>query len=304
MPSQITLTELAMEWLNGPATELAPSTRKEYVGLIERHILRYLGPVPLIHMRVAIVEEWQAELQRQGVGPDPRSRALKYLRMLLSFAVSREYVTTNCAASVKMPKVPTSDPPSPLSPTSIERLRMCGENLAFPYAVSLMAYAGLRPSEMFALTWGQVRERTLLVRSTKTNRVDAIKLLTPLAADMKEWNLQSGRPPETSLVIPRPRAGEWTKTAKDNWRYRVFDPACAKAGVKATPYTLRHSFASLLIHAGYPITYVAKQMRHGVEMTTRHYAHVIDDLDPSVRISPEDAILQARQELQGNRLVR
>lgn len=300
-PSRITLTDLATEWLKGPGAELAQSTRITYVGLIEKHVLSYLGSIQITQLNVATVQDWQTTLRLQGVSPDPRHRALKYLRMLLSFAVSRGYLTNNCATFVKPPKLPTKKPPTPLSPDSIERLRKSGEQLELSCVVSLMGYAGLRPSEAFALRWMDVHERTLLITSTKTNRVDSVAMLAPLAADLREWRIRSGMPEPNQLVIPRIGGGEWTRTAKDNWRKRVFDPACARARVSATPYTLRHSFASLLIHAHYPVTYVAQQMRHSLEMTMRHYAHVIADLDPSHRIDPEQAIWEARGEQKGNR---
>lgn len=62
----------------------------------------------------------------------------------------------------------------------------------------------------------------------------------------------------------------------------------------ACPYTLRHSFASLLVHAGYPLTYVAQQMRHGLELTLRTYAHVIEDFDPAQTIDPATEIAGAQ----------
>lgn len=290
-----------MEWLRGPATELSPSTRKTYAQVIDKHILTWLGDLPVATLTAADVSRWQAHLVAEGVTPDPRARALKYLRMLLNWSVLIGYSNTNVAARVKMPKVPAPEPPRPLSPTSVERLRNSGETLEFSSAVSLMAYAGLRPQEAFSLTWRAVGDRSISIRSTKTNRVDSVAMLQPLAADLREWKLQSGMPPDNALVIPRARGSEWTRTAMDNWRKRVFDPACKKAGIEATPYTLRHSFASLLIHAHYPITYVAAAMRHSPAMTLKHYAHVIADLDPAVRIDPEQAILEARGELQGDR---
>jgi integrase len=63
--------------------------------------------------------------------------------------------------------------------------------------------------------------------------------------------VSSGRPGEAALVFSGPTRGLWSKTRYDNWRKRAFDRACAAAGVQgATPYALRHSFASLLLHEG------------------------------------------------------
>lgn len=300
-PSRITLSELAVEWLHGPATQLAPQTRRTYVGVLDLHCLRWIGGYAIIRITTSTVESWQVSLTTHGVSVEMRRRSLKYLRMLLSFAVARGYLTTNCAASVKMPSAPMKKPVQPLSPTSIERLRGACETSQDRLLISLMGYAGLRPSEAARLTWGAMQERSLIVPSTKTQTYGTVKLLAPLRLEILEQSAAHGRPEPTTPIFQRRNGAEWTRTALNNWRRRIFDPACEAAGIEATPYALRHSFASLLLHAGYPIPYVASQMRHSVEMTMRHYAHVIADLDPAVRLDPEQAILQARGEQGGNR---
>ena len=53
-----------------------------------------------------------------------------------------------------------------------------------------------------------------------------------------------------------------------------------RAGVEgATPYALRHSFASLLLHEGRSVIYVARQLGHDARLTLGTYGHVIDELD-------------------------
>jgi len=70
------------------------------------------------------------------------------------------------------------------------------------------------------------------------------------------------------LVFPGPEGGLWTKTTYDNWRKRAFDRACTAAKVEqATPYALRHSVASLLIHEGRSVMYVARQLGHDARLT-------------------------------------
>ena len=82
----------------------------------------------------------------------------------------------------------------------------------------------------------------------------------------------------------------------DNWRKRAFDRACKAANVEnATPYALRHSFASLLIHEGRSVMYVARQLGHDARLTLTTYGHVIDELDEEPRLPAEDAIRAARQ---------
>lgn len=65
--------------------------------------------------------------------------------------------------------------------------------------------------------------------------------------------------------------------------------------MSARPYDLRHSFASLLLHEGRNVIYVARQLGHGAQLTLGTYGHVIDELDEQQpRQDAEDAILAAR----------
>jgi integrase len=60
------------------------------------------------------------------------------------------------------------------------------------------------------------------------------------------------------------------------------------------PYDCRHSFASLLLHEGRSVIYVARQLGHSAALTMRTYGHVIEELDDAPRITAEDAIRDAR----------
>ena len=66
---------------------------------------------------------------------------------------------------------------------------------------------------------------------------------------------------------------------------------------KARPYDLRHSFASLRLHEGRSVIYVARQLGHDARLTLTKYGHVIDELDDAPRLDAETAIRQAREAL-------
>lgn len=298
LPPKLSIDQLAAEWLDQRGRQLADGTLRDYESVIETHILPRIGGLNASGLRTANVRSWMAELDKAGVSIDRQRRALKMLRMLLRFGVESDYLTVNVASNVRMPKKPMSEPVRPLSPKQIESLRayLRGQGLyADALLICIMGYAGLRPGEASALTWADVRERTLIVRATKTSRVRSVQVLEPLAQDLAEYALATGRP--SGLIYPRPRAGEWTRAATRAWRNDVFKPAIEKCKIDATPYALRHSFASLLIHAHYPVTYVAEQLGHSPTMTMTTYAHVIADLDPAERIEPAEAILAARSGL-------
>jgi len=63
---------------------------------------------------------------------------------------------------------------------------------------------------------------------------------------------------------------------------------------RATPYALRHSFASLLLHESRSVISVAGQLGHDARLTLSRYGHVIDELEDQPRIDGEEGIRQAR----------
>ena len=198
----------------------------------------------------------------------------------------------------------------PLAPAAIERMRTylladgSEQPLRDATLVSVLAYAGLRPGEALALTWGGVRERTILVQSaasygeakaTKTNANRTVRLLDPLRRDLAEWRLAAGRPHDAALVFPGHDGRIWSKGAYQSWRRRAFLRALRAAGIeRARPYDLRHSFASLLLHEGRSVIYVARQLGHDARLTLTRYGHVIDELEGTPQISAEEAIRAAR----------
>jgi integrase len=111
----------------------------------------------------------------------------------------------------------------PLAPSAVERLRahlLAERDLRSATLVSVLAYAGLRPGEALGLTWDHVRERTILVersvslgevKETKTGRLRSVRLLAPLASDLTEWRLASGRPTDDALVFPAAAGGPCTR---------------------------------------------------------------------------------------------
>jgi hypothetical protein len=60
--------------------------------------------------------------------------------------------------------------------------------------ISLMVYGGLRPGEALNLPATGVRETNAARHATKTGQTRTVRLLAPLAKDLREWTVASHGP--------------------------------------------------------------------------------------------------------------
>ncbi len=132
-------------------------------------------------------------------------------------------------------------------------------------------------------------------KDTKTAAHRTVRLLSPLAADLREWRLRSGRPAGKALIFPSVTGTVWSQPAYQSWRRRAFKRALDGAEVEhARPYDLRHSFASLLLHDDRSVIYVARQLGHDARLTLSIYGHVMDEFEDAPRLDAHAAIANAR----------
>ena len=115
-----------------------------------------------------------------------------------------------------------------------------------------------------------------------------MRLLAPLAQDLREYRISIGRPPDTTLLLLDDDGKPWDKNGWQTWRSDRWAPACRTVGLDPVPrpYDLRHSFASLLLAEGRQPLYVAKQLGHSLAVLLSTYAHLIE---------PNKALLSVHQ---------
>jgi integrase len=275
-------------WVDTHASTLAPKTRLHYASLYDHHLRPYLAAIPLRDISPETIGRWQADRLAAGAGPVAVRHAMDLLGSVLEHAFVSGRIPENPVRRVKKARLPRRNEVQALAPTTIEAMRSA-LGMRDATLISVLAYAGLRPGEALGLRWGDIRERTILIQrsvslgeetDTKTRQHRTVRLLAPLAADLREWRLAAGRPDDTELVFPGKDGRPWIQAAYQSWRRRAFRRASLAAGLThARPYDLRHSFASLLLHEGRSVIYVARQLGHDARLTLTRYGHVIDELE-------------------------
>ncbi|MGN6870276.1 MAG: tyrosine-type recombinase/integrase [Solirubrobacteraceae bacterium] len=335
---------IAERWAPEHGATLEQSTRDVYAAVYAVHLEPWLGEIPIGEITVALLRGWQADRLKAGVSPASIHKSRTLLSSVLRHAAESEAIPANPLSVVRAPKAGQRDAVQPLSPATVEAIRQAMLNppdrdvaasapgqrtrrrYSLPAAgtpqtrrrdaliVSLLAYAGLRPGELRALRLGDVRDKTILVqraanpdgsiKATKTEKHRPVRLLSPLAHDVREHQLAIGRPPARSLLLVDAHGKAWDKTWWQNWRVDRWAPACRAAGLDPVPrpYDCRHSFASLLLAEGRQPIYCAQQLGHSLAVFLSTYAHLIAEYAESTAIDAEAEIASARQQVR-SRLV-
>lgn len=330
---------IADHWMPEHGAYLEKATTDRYANVYELHIAPALGAVPIGEITAATLRAWQAALLAGGAGHGTVHKARAFLSGVLRHAAESDVIAGNPVAVVRAPKAPHRDAVRPLPPREVEAIRAAilapaprevpaaavgqrqrrryelpapgtpATRLRDALIVSIMAYAGLRPGELRALRFEDIGESTLKIeraadpegkpKPTKTGQRRTVKLLAPLAQDLRAFALAEGRPPASRLLLLADDGRAWDKSDWNMWLQDRWRPACHQAGLSPAPrpYDLRHSFASLMMAQRHQESWVARQLGHSVAMLQKTYWHLIAEYEEAERVDATAEILAARHAL-------
>jgi integrase len=296
--------------------ELATKTMAVLRSVWNKHILPALGKYTLDTLveHPDLIQDFKARMTASGVGKGAVHKALSALSAVLGKAVEWNRIPRNPAQSVRRPSTKRVRPIEPFSPAQVEALRDLMPTQQDRLMIALLAYTGMRPGEVLALTGTDINVNTILVSKalsdgevgpTKTRRDRSVRLCKPLADDLKGYG--------PGLLFPRTDGAPWREHDYNNWRKRVFHVATDKLALGTTitvgtgltrserfvrpcPYDLRHSFVSLLLAAQEnPIT-IAAEVGNSPKVLLDVYAHIIHELRGQPSVDPEGEIAKARHQ--------
>jgi site-specific recombinase XerD len=199
--------QVAEAWFTSHVTaNLERTTQQQYAQIWDKHMQPRIGNLAVRDVTHPIVVGIVAELMAAGVGAQATRRAMSLGHQVFGYALASGYVSANPFVGVHKPSGKRARAVVPMTPRQVEAVRswfLKRGKERDAVLVSLMAYAGLRPAEAYALTWDKVGERTLLIdcsapdgriKVTKTENHRSVTMLAPLATDLAEWQMRCGRP--------------------------------------------------------------------------------------------------------------
>lgn len=267
---------------------LAPTTCSAYerdvsacLGYLQAAGIKDLSEVKVTHLRSFLAEE---QKRRPAVSSQVRTTAA--LRCFFRFLVEEERIVRDPALPLRTP-TKRETVPDTLTMGELERLlaqpvrddvwerHFPGKSERDRLLLAVMAYAGLRRSELLGLEWDDVdlSRRLLRVRRAKGGRQRAIPIHPALAPLFAEY--YATRVPLTEQAV---FVGVQGKPLNYTQLGQVFRHYAHAAGVderkRVTPHTLRHVFASELLRAGANLRQIQELLGHKHLDSTQRYTRV------------------------------
>lgn len=276
----MTLGEWSHIWMKAQAHQ-----RPQSMAMVETrtriNIISTLGETPLRDLTRTLIQDAVA-VWGETLAPSTIKLTFTYLSGMLKLAVDEKQIKANPCLKVKLPPVERSA----IMPLTVDQVERIYSAMVSPYRLPVIvaAASGLRPSELFGLTWDRVDldRGVLTVDRQLTGRAASRPEWGPLKTKYSYRTVQVGAVTVEHLrrqavsgsegLVFNDRGFSLTRTNRsDMWRSRREKLPWMGDGW----HQLRHHHASLLIAAGMSPVAVAHRLGHkDATETLRTYAHL------------------------------
>lgn len=262
---------------------MSPVTQRMYLGCAERFVAfhrrspKELGEAEIRAFLDHLVREKRVARSTHGV----YVAAIHFLyRTTLDRPGEVQRIPYPRRVSERLPEI--------LSPGEVEQLLGAVRSLKHRAMVMVAYGAGLRVSEVLALTAADIDSQRMLihVRAGKGDKDRYVMLSARLLAALRAYWRQ--RPSRGEYLFPSPRPGQ-PLSRKAMWHVLRRAGRRARLRKRVTPHVLRHSFATHLLEAGTDIRVIQVLLGHRSLHSTARYVLVSRKHVGTVK-SPLDAL--------------
>jgi site-specific recombinase XerD len=247
--------------------QFRPATRRNYLLFARLYLQSLTQPIDQIHeaeIKAYLVDQ----IHQKGRSHESYRQLYAAIKILFSVTLGRP----EDVARVPFPRRSHRPLPSVLSPQEVQDLLNALTSPKYRALFMTCYAAGLRIGEACRLQVTDIdsKQNVIRVRDGKGGR-ERVTLLSPkLLQELRQY-----------WLIDRPRP--WLFPGKDPNRPMTTDSArkvLAQAAMEAgltrpcTPHTLRHCFATHLLHAGVEVVVLKSLLGHHSTRVTERYTHV------------------------------
>jgi integrase len=304
-----TFAEVAAGWLDVKRDHPA-STFNFWRTHVDLHLLPAFGDYRIDHVALARIEQFR-NAKRDGTnghGKLARStinQLLQTLAAILEYAVSHGYLKSNPGRSVQRVRAERRagtadgrevDPKEVLTAEQAGQVIEAAEPGLFRTFIKTALLTGCRSGELLALAWEHVdleagamkigrslswargeergygKSKPIFGPTKSASSCRTVELAPALVHELKVWKLQSRYKKDSDLVFPNSLGGPLHRA----FLHKGVRKALARCpGVpRMDLHGLRHTFASLLIQRGNPVSQVAQILGHkNADLTLKVYTH-------------------------------
>lgn len=256
-------------WLHGRSEQ----TKHAYSKEVQR-FLEFVGkPLPLVTM--GDLQVYLQKLENKSMAT--QARTLHCLKSLFNFAFRLGYLPFNVAAPITAPKVASQRAGRILPEWQVQMMIATEPNSRNRAILALLYAAGLRVSELCALKWRDLTDRTesgwgQLSVVGKGSKSRAILIPASVWQDLLGIRGSSGR---NEPVFQSRKRSQTGGHLTPSYVRRIVQAAAKRVGIQApvSPHFLRHSHATHALERGAPIHLVQQTLGHSSVATTGLYLH-------------------------------
>jgi integrase len=290
--NQITLEKHLCLWLQSIKMSIKKSTFSNYDGTVRRHIIPFIGKIPLSKINNEIIQSFINQKLENGRLNDKGGLSVKTVRDIAGI-LKRSLKMAGIIIDIKMPKyiipklrVLTYDEQTALITTAKK------ENNALGLGVLISMFTGIRIGELCSLKWGDVSLDDGLIKINKTlqrikNCDPNVKSKTVIDIDTPKTEYSIRNVPIPSFLmchlaqIKNQVNDEDYILSGDNHyveprlcQYR-FKKLIKEAGIEDINYhVLRHTFATRCVELGIDVKTISELLGHSnVNITLNRYVH-------------------------------
>lgn len=288
-----TVAEAVEDWLRYGLTTQSAATLAKLSTLCRLHVVPSLGRRRLRELSAAEVDRWLSK-EATTLGTNTLSQLHSALNRSVKRAMARDLVSRNVVELVEIPRGRTGRRSKSLTLAQVEAVltETRGDRMHAYIVAALLT--GARTEELRALRWDHVHMddepafvevwRSVRVGGdTKTRKSRRTLALPRMCREVLREHrvLQAverevaGRSWEDSGLVFTTRRGTSMDAANVRRDFRkALDAVPGVNGGEWTPRELRHSFVSVMSHAGVPLEEIARLVGHsGTNVTELIYRH-------------------------------